>query len=29
VPVLVTGLVCLFAEGLSFREIRGIIGMKK
>ena len=29
VPVLVTGLVCLFAEGLSFREIRGIIGMQK
>ncbi len=29
VPVLVTGLVCLFAEGLSFKEIRGIIGMKK
>jgi uncharacterized protein (TIRG00374 family) len=29
VPVLVTGLACLFAEGLSFREIRGIIGMKK
>jgi hypothetical protein len=29
VPVLVTGLVCLLAEGLSFKEIRGIIGMKK
>jgi len=29
VPVLVTGLVCLLAEGLSFKEIRGIIAMKK
>jgi len=29
VPVLLTGIVCLFAEGLSFREIRGIITMKK
>ena len=29
VPVLLTGLVCVFAEGLSFRDIRGIISMKK
>ena len=29
VPSSSTGLVCVFAEGLSFKEIRGIIRMKK